>query len=116
MNTLAFLENINGPEMIMIFLVVLLLFGAERLPGLFKSLGQSVREFKRATQGIEEDIRTAMDVESTSVSARPAEKAVAQAAPQATSVPEVPQVQSDSAAQSSESGEIKKAASETSPE
>ena len=116
MNTFAFIENINGPEMILIFLVVLLLFGAERLPGLFKSLGQSVREFKQATQGIEEGIRTAMDVESTSVSARPVEKAVTQAAPQATSISEVAQVKPDSAAQSSESGEIKKTASETSPD
>jgi TatA/E family protein of Tat protein translocase len=64
MSTLAFLENINGPEMVMIFLVVLLLFGAERLPGLFQSFGKSVREFKKATQGIEDDIRTAMDMES----------------------------------------------------
>lgn len=76
MNTFAFIENINGPEMILIFLVVLLLFGAERLPGLFKSLGQSVREFKRATRGIEEDIRTAMDVEPERVTPRSAPKSV----------------------------------------
>jgi|GEM_PF-1277157 len=63
MNTIAFLENINGPEIILIFLAVLLLFGAERLPGLFKSFGQAVREFKKATSGIEEDIRSAMDTE-----------------------------------------------------
>jgi sec-independent protein translocase protein TatA len=76
MNTLAFIENINGPEMILIFLVVLLLFGAERLPGLFKSLGQSVREFKKATRGIEEDIRTAMDVEPERVAPRAAPQSV----------------------------------------
>ncbi|MBT63921.1 MAG: twin-arginine translocase TatA/TatE family subunit [Puniceicoccaceae bacterium] len=78
MNLLAFIENINGPELILIFLVVLLLFGAERLPGLFKSLGQSVREFKKATRGIEEDIRSAMDVESTPVTPRAAPQTVAQ--------------------------------------
>lgn len=61
--TLAFLQNINAPEIILIFLIVLLLFGAKRLPELFKSFGQSVREFKKATSGIEEDIRTAMDAE-----------------------------------------------------
>jgi len=63
MNTIAFLQNINGPEILLIFLIVLLLFGAKRLPGLFKSFGKSIREFKKATTEIEEDIRTAMDEE-----------------------------------------------------
>ena len=49
--------------MIWIFLIVLLLFGAKRLPELFKSFGKSIREFKKATTEIEEDIRTAMDEE-----------------------------------------------------
>ena len=63
MNTFAFIQNINGPEILLIFLIVLLLFGAKRLPGLFKSFGKSIREFKKATTEIEEDIRTAMDEE-----------------------------------------------------
>ena len=63
MNIIAFLQNINGPEILLIFLIVLLLFGAKRLPGLFKSFGKSIREFKKATTEIEEDIRTAMDEE-----------------------------------------------------
>ena len=63
MNTIAFLQNINGPEILLIFLIVLLLFGAKRLPELFKSFGKSIREFKKATTEIEEDIRTAMDEE-----------------------------------------------------
>ena len=71
MNTLAFLQNINGPEILLIFLIVLLLFGAKRLPELFKSFGKSIREFKKATTEIEEDIRTAMDEEAE----KPATKA-----------------------------------------
>ena len=63
MNTVAFVSIPNGPEMLLIFLIVLLLFGAKRLPELFKSLGKSIREFKKATTEIEEDIRTAMDEE-----------------------------------------------------
>ncbi|MGZ0708201.1 Sec-independent protein translocase subunit TatA/TatB [Coraliomargarita sp. W4R53] len=108
MNTIAFLENINGPEIILIFLVVLLLFGAERLPGLFKSFGESVREFKKATKGIEEGIRSAMDVEPEQVAPRPAAKSVAQTAPQADPVVEAP---ADSAT-SSEAVEVKKTTSE----
>ncbi|MDQ8193560.1 twin-arginine translocase TatA/TatE family subunit [Coraliomargarita sp. SDUM461004] len=63
MNPFAFIQNINGPEILLIFLIVLLLFGAKRLPELFKSFGKSIREFKKATSEIEEDIRTAMDEE-----------------------------------------------------
>ena len=65
MYTTAFLQNINGPEILLIFLIVLLLFGAKRLPELFKSFGKSIREFKKATSEIEDDFRTAMDEEST---------------------------------------------------
>jgi sec-independent protein translocase protein TatA len=63
MSPLAFIKNIDGPEIILIFLIVLLLFGAKRLPELFKSFGKSIREFKKATSGIEEDVRSAMEEE-----------------------------------------------------
>lgn len=62
-HNIAFLQNIRGQELILIFLIVLLLFGAKRLPELFRSFGNSIREFKKATSGIEDDIRSAMDVE-----------------------------------------------------
>lgn len=58
---LALLPNFSGPEIFLIFMVVLLLFGAKRLPELFKSFGKSIKEFKKATSGIEDDIRSAMD-------------------------------------------------------
>ncbi len=63
MHSLAFLQNLSSWEIVLIFLVVLLFFGAKRLPDLFQSLGKSVREFKKATSGIEEDIRNAMETE-----------------------------------------------------
>lgn len=63
MQSLAFLQNLSSWEIILIFLVVLLFFGAKRLPDLFRSFGKSLREFKKATSDIEEDIRTAMDEE-----------------------------------------------------
>ncbi len=59
----AFIQNINGPEILLIFLIVLLLFGAKRLPELFRSFGKSLKEFKKATSDIEDDIRTAMDTD-----------------------------------------------------
>lgn len=63
MSTLAFIQNLNGPEILLIFLIVLLLFGAKRLPELFRSFGKSIKEFKKATSEVEEDIRKAMDAE-----------------------------------------------------
>ena len=42
--------NIGMPELIVIFLVVLLLFGAKRLPEIGNALGKAIKEFKKATK------------------------------------------------------------------
>jgi len=63
MTLLAFIQNLNTPEILMIGAVVLLFFGAKRMPDLFRSAGKSIREFKKATSSIEQDIRSAMDVD-----------------------------------------------------
>ena len=42
---LAFLE---GPELIIVLVIVLVLFGGSRLPGLARSLGEAQRELKKA--------------------------------------------------------------------
>ncbi len=44
-------------EMIVIFLVVLLLFGAKRLPEIGSSLGKGIREFKGSIREIEKEVR-----------------------------------------------------------
>lgn len=41
------LGNLSGPTLIVILFIVLLLFGAPKLPGLAKSLGQSMRILKK---------------------------------------------------------------------
>lgn len=48
--------GIGTGELILIFLVFLLLFGAKRLPDLAKSLGKSLREFKKAANEIQEEL------------------------------------------------------------
>jgi sec-independent protein translocase protein TatA len=63
MQAIAFLQNLSGWEIILIFVVVLLFFGAKRLPELSRSFGKSLREFKKATSEIEDDFRTAMEEE-----------------------------------------------------
>ena len=45
------LRNIGAPELLIILVVVLLLFGADKLPGLARSLGASAKEFRK---GVEE--------------------------------------------------------------
>lgn len=45
----------------MILLVILLLFGAERLPKLARSVGKSFKEFKRALNSAQDDLTEAMD-------------------------------------------------------
>jgi len=58
---LAFLEGIGGPEMMMIMFIILLLFGANKLPELARGLGKSVKEFKKAASGVENEVRRAME-------------------------------------------------------
>lgn len=43
-------------ELLIIFLIVLLLFGASRIPEVARAMGKGIRDFKRATREIEDDI------------------------------------------------------------
>ena len=52
---IAFIGNLHGPELFILAGVLLLFFG-NRLPGVMRSLGKSVTEFKKGVAGIEEDI------------------------------------------------------------
>lgn len=56
----AFL-NLGGTELLVIMAIVLILFGGDKLPDFAKGLGKTMREFKKATSGVEEEIRRAMD-------------------------------------------------------
>ncbi|MFN2476040.1 MAG: twin-arginine translocase TatA/TatE family subunit [Chthoniobacterales bacterium] len=48
MITLGSLMNLGGPDMIVVLLIILVLFGAKRLPDLAKGMGQAMREFHKA--------------------------------------------------------------------
>ena len=60
---LAGILGLGGPELMIIFLIIMLLFGGAKLPGLAKGLGQSIKEFKKAASGVESEIRRAMEEE-----------------------------------------------------
>jgi sec-independent protein translocase protein TatA len=57
----AFIQGIGGPELLIILVIILLLFGAKKLPELARGLGKSMKEFKNATQEVQEDFQEAMD-------------------------------------------------------
>jgi sec-independent protein translocase protein TatA len=60
-DTIAFMEGLGAPEMMLIFVVVLVLFGGNKLPEFARGLGKSMREFKKAAAGVEEEFKRAME-------------------------------------------------------
>lgn len=77
MTTLAML---GWPEIVMILVVVLILFGAKKLPELAKGLGSGIKEFKKATKDVQDDLQRAIEDDDddyrppTSRPSHPAEK------------------------------------------
>jgi sec-independent protein translocase protein TatA len=62
MNTfLGLIGGLGGQEMIIIFLIVLLLFGAKKLPELARGVGKSMGEFKKARDDFEREITRSED-------------------------------------------------------
>ena len=67
----AFIRNLGTPELLIILVVVLLLFGAKKLPDLARSLGQSAKEFREgigsdssdSDEDAEDEDEAASDVE-----------------------------------------------------
>ena len=51
--------SLGWPEIVLILLVVLLLFGANRIPEIARSLGKATREFKRARDEFADEIKNA---------------------------------------------------------
>ena len=54
--TIASILNLMGPDMMVILLIVLLLFGAKKLPELARGMGRAVKEFSSARDEIEKEL------------------------------------------------------------
>jgi sec-independent protein translocase protein TatA len=67
------MPNLRGSEWLIIILLVVLLFGAKRLPDAARSVGRSLRIFKAETKGLVEG-----ETEPTTTTAPPAQPAAAQ--------------------------------------
>lgn len=55
--------GLGMPELLMVLAILLLLFGGSKLPSLAKGLGQSVKEFKKASKDGEEELSKPVVVE-----------------------------------------------------
>ena len=53
---LAFLGGLGGWEILLILLVLLIFFGAKKIPELAKGLGKGIKEFKNSTNEIKDEI------------------------------------------------------------
>ncbi len=84
MTELAFM-NVGGQELILILLIVLVLFGAKKLPELARGMGQAIREFQKAKDEFSDELHNAGK---NDVAAKPA----------ASTVPMIPRIENASGA------------------
>ncbi len=57
------LGMLNTPEVIVILVLALILFGSKKLPELARGLGQGIKEFKKATRDVQDELTNAMNAE-----------------------------------------------------
>ena len=76
MNLLALLSNFGGPDLIIILLIILVLFGAKKLPELAKGMGQAVREFQKAKDDFTDELHNAGKTPPAKPEVRPADATV----------------------------------------
>jgi len=65
MSTILLFAGIGGPEVFVIALVLLLLFGGKKIPELMKGLGKGVRSFKDGIKDIDDEIKKDIDKDDT---------------------------------------------------
>src|SRR5688572_23953395 len=60
---MTMLAMLNGWEIVLILAVVLVLFGAKKLPELAKGLGSGIKEFKKATRDVTDELNSVVNEE-----------------------------------------------------
>ena len=93
MSLLASFMNLAGPDLIVILLIVLVLFGAKKLPELARGMGQAVKEFQKAKDEFNDELHKAgkSDTQIAKPDVKPAESTVARTDSQGTSNVTAPQ-------------------------
>jgi sec-independent protein translocase protein TatA len=69
MSVIASFMNLAGPDLIIILLIVLVLFGAKKLPELARGMGQAVKEFQKAKDEFNDELHKAGKSESETAKA-----------------------------------------------
>jgi len=79
MSLLASFMNLAGPDLIVILLIILVLFGARKLPELARGMGQAVKEFQKAKDEFNDELHKAgkSDTQIAKSDVKPAESTVA---------------------------------------
>jgi sec-independent protein translocase protein TatA len=79
MSLLASFMNLAGPDLIVILLIILVLFGAKKLPELARGMGQAVKEFQKAKDEFNDELHKAgkSDAQIAKPDVKPAESTVA---------------------------------------
>ncbi|MBM3838549.1 MAG: twin-arginine translocase TatA/TatE family subunit [Verrucomicrobia bacterium] len=54
---------LNGWEILLLLLLALILFGAKKLPELARGLGQGIREFKKSTREVQDELENAVNLD-----------------------------------------------------
>jgi len=72
MSLLASLMNLGGPDLIVILLIILVLFGAKKLPELARGMGSAIKEFHKAKDEFSDELNSAGKKDATEADVRPA--------------------------------------------
>jgi len=92
MTLVASLTNLAGPDLLIILLIVLVLFGAKKLPELARGMGQAVKEFQKAKDEFTDELHKAgNNPPPAAPSVHPAQSTVARTEP----TPAAPQTHPD---------------------
>jgi sec-independent protein translocase protein TatA len=65
MNFLASFMNLGGPDLLVILVIILVLFGAKKLPELARGLGQAIKEFQKAKDEFTDELHKAGQSDTT---------------------------------------------------
>ena len=79
MSLLGSFMNLAGPDLIVILLIILVLFGAKKLPELARGMGQAVKEFQKAKDEFNDELHKAgkPEIETAKSEVKPAQSTVA---------------------------------------
>ncbi len=61
MNTILAVLGLSGGELVLVLVVILVLFGAKKIPEFAKGLGKGINEFKKASREVTDEIERAVD-------------------------------------------------------